>query len=82
MIALNGLKYASVQTALDMGCGSGILAIAIAKRWRCPVIASDKDIKAVRKAKKKVAKRKPAKRKAAKKRKAPARKKKAARRKR
>ena len=55
LIALNGLKFGSVKTALDMGCGSGILAIAIAKRWRCTVVASDKDIKAVRIARKNVA---------------------------
>lgn len=29
--------------ALDMGCGSGILAIAMAKLWRVPVVASDID---------------------------------------
>jgi ribosomal protein L11 methyltransferase len=28
---------------LDMGCGSGILAIAAARTWRCNVIASDVD---------------------------------------
>ena len=51
LVALNELKFKFVRTALDMGCGSGILAIAIAKRWRCRVVASDKDIKAVRIAK-------------------------------
>jgi ribosomal protein L11 methyltransferase len=29
--------------ALDLGCGSGILSIAIAKRWRARVIAADID---------------------------------------
>jgi len=33
---------------LDMGCGSGILAIAAAKTWRCRVVASDIDEEAVR----------------------------------
>ncbi len=33
---------------LDMGCGSGILALAMAKTWRVPVIASDLDDEAVR----------------------------------
>jgi len=33
---------------LDMGCGSGILAIAAAKTWRVPVIASDHDPEAAR----------------------------------
>ena len=31
---------------LDMGCGSGILAIAAAKTWPCPVVASDIDPRA------------------------------------
>ncbi len=34
--------------ALDMGCGSGILALAVAKRWRVPVTAVDIDPEAVR----------------------------------
>lgn len=34
--------------ALDMGCGSGLLAIAIAKLWGCPVGAVDNDPEAVR----------------------------------
>lgn len=33
---------------LDMGCGSGILALAMAKTWRVPVAASDIDDEAVR----------------------------------
>jgi ribosomal protein L11 methyltransferase len=33
---------------LDMGCGSGILSIAIAKTWRVPVLASDIDDEAER----------------------------------
>jgi ribosomal protein L11 methyltransferase len=33
---------------LDLGCGSGILAIAIAKAWRVPVVAADIDPEAVR----------------------------------
>ena len=37
-----------VARALDMGCGSGLLAIAIAKLWSCPVIAVDTDPRAVR----------------------------------
>lgn len=32
---------------LDMGCGSGILALAMAKTWRVPVIAADIDGEAV-----------------------------------
>lgn len=34
--------------ALDMGCGSGILALAVAKRWHVPVAAVDIDPEAVR----------------------------------
>ena len=34
--------------ALDLGTGSGILAVAIAKLWRCQVMASDIDAEAVR----------------------------------
>ena len=37
-----------VRRALDMGCGSGLLAIAIAKLWACPVLAVDSDPAAVR----------------------------------
>lgn len=32
-----------VSRALDMGCGTGLLAIAIAKSWAVPVVASDID---------------------------------------
>lgn len=42
--ALTGLvKRRRVRRALDMGCGSGILAIAAAKLWACPVVAVDND---------------------------------------
>ena len=34
--------------ALDMGCGSGILSIAIAKTWHIPVLAADIDDEAAR----------------------------------
>lgn len=36
------------RTPLDLGCGSGVLAIAMAKTWRTRVIASDIDPVAVR----------------------------------
>lgn len=36
------------KRALDMGCGSGILALGMARRWRVPVIAADIDPEAVR----------------------------------
>ncbi len=34
--------------ALDMGCGSGILALAMARQWHVPVLAADIDPEAVR----------------------------------
>ena len=51
LMALDSLKKRSLKSALDMGCGSGILALAISKRWRCQVVASDIDTTAVRTAK-------------------------------
>jgi ribosomal protein L11 methyltransferase len=36
------------RSILDMGCGTGILAIAAAKRWHRPVLACDIDREAVR----------------------------------
>jgi len=43
-----------VRQALDMGCGTGVLAIAAARVWACPVIAVDLDAEAVRVARKNV----------------------------
>jgi ribosomal protein L11 methyltransferase len=49
LIALDGLaRRIVVRRALDMGCGSGILAIAAAKTWRAAVTAIDIDPRAVR----------------------------------
>jgi ribosomal protein L11 methyltransferase len=49
LLALAGLaEIRSPADALDMGCGSGLLAIAIAKLWACPVRAVDNDPQAVR----------------------------------
>ena len=49
LIALDALaRRARVRRALDMGCGSGILAIAAAKTWGARVIAADVDARAVR----------------------------------
>ncbi len=31
------------RRVLDLGCGAGVLSIAAAKRWCCPVVASDID---------------------------------------
>ena len=36
------------RRVLDLGCGSGILSIAAAKRWHVPVVAADIDPEAVR----------------------------------
>ena len=36
------------HNALDMGCGSGILGMACAKTWRCPVMMADIDAASVR----------------------------------
>ena len=48
LLALDKLDYAFksrlINSALDMGCGSGILAIGIARRWHIPVIATDIDL--------------------------------------
>ncbi len=38
----------SFQRPLDMGCGSGILALAMARLWEDPVLACDNDPEAVR----------------------------------
>jgi ribosomal protein L11 methyltransferase len=41
------LDRAETANAVDVGCGSGILAIAMAKLWRRPVIGGDNDTEAV-----------------------------------
>jgi ribosomal protein L11 methyltransferase len=41
------LDRAETANAVDVGCGSGILAIAMAKLWRRPVIGGDNDAEAV-----------------------------------
>ena len=48
LLALAGLAEArAFANALDMGCGSGILAFAAAKLWSCQVLAVDNDETAV-----------------------------------
>ncbi|MZR31263.1 50S ribosomal protein L11 methyltransferase [Sneathiella litorea] len=48
LLALNDLrKSRSFRNPLDLGCGSGVLALAIAKAWNIPVLASDIDVAAV-----------------------------------
>ena len=47
--AIDGLaRRRQARRPLDMGCGSGILAVAMAKTWRVPVVASDLDPEAAR----------------------------------
>ena len=41
------LDRAETANAVDVGCGSGILAIAMAKLWQRPVIGGDNDVEAV-----------------------------------
>lgn len=49
LLALDRLaRRGHVRSALDMGCGSGILALAIAKLWHRPVLAVDIDRESVR----------------------------------
>jgi ribosomal protein L11 methyltransferase len=48
LLALEGLRRRRFRRPLDIGTGSGILAIAAAKRLRRPVIAGDIDPEAVR----------------------------------
>lgn len=43
LLALDKMDPLPIRSALDMGCGSGILAIAMAKRWHIPVVATDID---------------------------------------
>ena len=43
LLALDKMDALPIRSALDMGCGSGILAIAMAKRWHIPVVATDID---------------------------------------
>jgi ribosomal protein L11 methyltransferase len=47
LAALSALAHRPVRRLLDMGCGSGILAIAAARLWRARVIAADIDADAV-----------------------------------
>jgi ribosomal protein L11 methyltransferase len=41
------LEPKDVVVAVDVGCGSGILSIAMAKLWACPILGTDNDADAV-----------------------------------
>jgi ribosomal protein L11 methyltransferase len=44
---LAGLDSAETNNPVDIGCGSGILAIAMAKLWKRPALGGDNDAEAV-----------------------------------
>jgi ribosomal protein L11 methyltransferase len=44
---LSRLDPAETRNAVDVGCGTGILAMAAAKLWQCPVLGGDNDPQAV-----------------------------------
>jgi len=46
--ALDGLAHRRFRNALDMGCGSAILTIAVARTWGARVVAADVDPIALR----------------------------------
>ncbi len=49
LIAIGNLaKRQHIRRPLDIGCGSGILSLGMAKIWRVPVLASDIDAESVR----------------------------------
>jgi ribosomal protein L11 methyltransferase len=49
LLAIDQLaKQRRFRKPLDLGCGAGVLAIAMAKTWRVPVVAADIDSVAVR----------------------------------
>lgn len=48
MVALEALSHLQgISRALDMGCGSGVLALQTAYQWHIPVVAADKEKTAV-----------------------------------
>jgi ribosomal protein L11 methyltransferase len=47
LLALEALAGRPIEQALDLGCGSGVLALAVARAWGVPVVAADNDPAAV-----------------------------------
>jgi len=49
LLALNRLARSGlrIRRPLDLGCGSGILALAVAHLWKAPVLAVDTDLNSV-----------------------------------
>ena len=43
LLSMQYFKWFNIKRALDLGCGSGILALAAARLWSCKVIAADND---------------------------------------
>ena len=59
LLALNDLaKYKKIYCPLDIGCGTGILSMAMARAWPANILATDIDQKAVDKTKYNIAKNK------------------------
>ena len=48
LLLLDQIIKVNPKNALDMGCGSGILALAMASMWDSPILACDNDPEAVR----------------------------------
>ncbi len=47
LLALDALASRRIERPLDLGCGSGVLALAMARLWGVPVLAADNDPAAV-----------------------------------
>ena len=47
LLALDALARGRIERPLDLGCGSGVLALAMARLWGVPVLAADNDPAAV-----------------------------------
>ncbi len=48
LLALDGLAGRQLRNPLDLGCGTGVLALAMAKLWGVTVLAADNDPDAVK----------------------------------